>query len=153
MLEKQKRKDGNTIPLEDKLIEFEVPLPKGIGKNKNKIASMNEVPKWHWSSTSKVKDRFKVMVKEWFLSCPSANEVYNYAYVKYELLRHNKRVIDADNIGFIVKWTNDCIKELGWIYDDDMLSYSVERARLIPSLNETSVKVTILLSNDDSIQT
>lgn len=149
VLEMHRKVAGSILP--DKTIIFEVPLPKGIGKNKNKIASMNEVTKWHWSSTTKVKDKYKLMVKEWFLSEPKANEVYNYSYVKYELLRHNKRVIDADNLGFIIKWTNDCIKELGWILDDDKLSYSVDRAKLNPDLNETSVKVTVLLSNDDSI--
>jgi len=85
------------------ILKFKVEVPKGLGKNKSKIASLNEYPKWHWATQSKVKKTFKDLLMSWFI--PKSEAKLETVKIIFKLYRHNKRVLDSDNLGFIIKWS------------------------------------------------
>lgn len=126
--------------LENKLISFNIPLPKGRGKNKNKIASLNEIPKWHWSSVAKVKQEYKSIISDWYIGSYDGEPLSSMTIV-FKIKRHNKKILDSDNIGFIIKWTIDAIKESGWLTDDDQITYLVEPSVLDRDLIESLIEV------------
>lgn len=119
---------------------FSLPLPKGRGKNKNKIATLNEVPKWHWSSVSKVKNDYKDLIKDWYLEDWNKEPLGSMTVV-FSIERHNKRILDSDNIGFIIKWVLDAIKETGTLVDDDQITYTVNPSIVVEGLVESQIKV------------
>lgn len=123
-----------------KLFDFTIPLPKGKGGKKNAIASINEVAKWHWNMVSKVKTEYKDLIKQWYLEENSGNK-YRTMLIVFKLKRHNRRILDSDNLGFIIKWTIDAIKEQQWLTDDDQVYYLVEPAVLNTDLIESSIEV------------
>jgi Holliday junction resolvase RusA-like endonuclease len=127
---------GNKEPL----FSFEVALPKGKGKYKSSIASMNKVATWHWSTTLSVKKEFKKLLLDWYI--PEASVKLASGTLVFELFRHNKKIIDSDNIGFIVKWTIDAIKESGWLIDDNQIKYVVVPSVVKKELKETTMSVT-----------
>lgn len=122
------------------LHRFCIPLPKGRGKNKNKIASLNELPKWHWSSVDKVKREYKSVISDWYIGSYEGEPLKSMTIV-FKLQRHNNRILDSDNIGFIIKWTIDAIKESGWLIDDDQITYLVEPSELKTDLIESMIEV------------
>lgn len=126
--------------MEEPILQFSVPLPKGRGKNKNKIASLNEIPKWHWKTVSDVKNGFKDLLKEWYIGSTDLEPLPKMTIV-FKLYRHNNRMLDSDNLGFIIKWTIDSIKESNWLIDDDQICYTVEPSVLNKELIETSMQV------------
>lgn len=129
------------IDIKGELItSFNIPLPKGRGKNKNKIASLNELPKWHWNDVSKVKKQYKDVISDWYIGDPNGEPLESMAIV-FKLKRHNGRILDSDNIGFIIKWTIDAIKESGWLVDDDQITYLVEPSVLDRELIESTIEV------------
>jgi hypothetical protein len=123
-----------------KILDFNVALPKGSGKNKNKIASLNEVLKWHWKSTTECKNGYKDLLKNWYLS-KSTEDKYEKMSIVFELHRHNNRMLDSDNIGLIIKWTIDAIKELDYLIDDDQITYMVIPSKLNRDVVETQINV------------
>lgn len=123
-----------------KIASFNIPLPKGKGKNKNKVASLNEIPKWHWKTVSDVKTQYKDTIKDWYIQSWQEEPLSSMTIV-FELQRHNSRILDSDNLGFIIKWTIDAIKESGWLIDDDQITYLVLPSKLNRDLIETSIKV------------
>lgn len=122
------------------IMMFNIPLPKGRGKNKNKVASLNQVPKWHWSDVARVKQEFKEIIADWYISSNHGEPLKSMTIV-FELFRHDNRIFDSDNLGFIIKWTIDTIKESGWLIDDDQITYLVRPSVLDRSLIESSVRV------------
>jgi hypothetical protein len=122
------------------LTEFNIPLPRGKGKNKNKIASLNELPKWHWSAINKVKTEYKDIIKQWYLFEWKEEPLKDMTIV-FKLYRHNHKILDSDNIGFIIKWTIDAIKESGWLVDDDQITYLVLPSTHNSELIESTIKV------------
>ena len=126
------------------LFEFNTPCPK----YKEQVISLNNVSKWLRFHQSKIKNTYKQQLKEWYI--PTPNTRYKKLYVEFHLFRHNKRVLDADNLGFIIKWTLDAIKEtenpklkITWLEDDDQIRYLVEPAILDRELLETEIKVKV----------
>jgi hypothetical protein len=124
----------------DLITSFNIPLPKGRGKNKNKIASLNEVPKWHWNDTAKVKKQYKDVINDWYIGDPDGEPLSSMTVV-FKLKRHNGRILDSDNIGFIIKWTIDAIKESGWLIDDDQITYLVIPSVIDRELIESTIEV------------
>lgn len=124
----------------EQIANFTIPLPKGRGKNKNKIASLNELPKWHWKVISDVQKQYKQIIKDWYISSYESDPLPSMT-ILFKLHRHNDRVLDSDNLGFIIKWTIDAIKESGWLIDDDQITYIVEPSRVNRDLIETSIEV------------
>jgi hypothetical protein len=115
---------------------------------KNQVISLNNIPKWYRFHQSKIKNEYKDMLKEWYI--PTPKKEYTSLYIEFHLFRHNKRVLDSDNLGFIIKWTLDSIKEteniekkIKWLTDDDQIQYMVVPAILNRDLKDTSITVKV----------
>lgn len=119
----------------DAVLQFVVPVPK----YKNQLASLNVVPKLHWAALSKIKNDYKQTLKSWFID--DASTSHSSMHIEFTLNRHNDRVLDSDNLGYVIKWTIDAIKEVGWLIDDDNITYSVTRSLVNKELKETSLGV------------
>lgn len=119
------------------LFEFQVAGPK----YKNQVVSLNNVGKWIRYQSSPIKNTYKDMIKAWHI--PTADVKYKELFIEFRLFRHNKRTLDSDNLGFIIKWTIDAIKELEWIEDDDQITYIVYPAVLDRELKDTEIKVVV----------
>jgi len=126
------------------LFEFKVPCPK----YQQTVISLNNVSKWHRFHQSKIKNTYKDNLKDWYI--PTPEKEYKSMYIEFHLMRHNKRVLDSDNLGFIIKWTLDAIKEtrneekdINWLEDDDQITYLVKPAILDKELLETEIIVKV----------
>lgn len=136
------------------LFEFHTPLPK----YKEQVISLNNINKWYRFQSSKIKNEYKELLKDWYI--PTPDNTYEALYIEFHLYRHNKRTLDSDNLGFIIKWTIDAIKEInwkidttgkkpktiknpGWMIDDDNITYLVKPAILNTDLEETEIKVRV----------
>jgi hypothetical protein len=119
------------------LFEFTTACPK----YKNKVISLNNVGEWIRYSSSKIKNEYKDILKEW--NIPTATKQYEKLHFEFHLYRHNKRILDSDALGFIVKWTIDAVKESEWLIDDNQVSYLVEPAILNRDLVETEILVKV----------
>jgi len=130
----------------EELIKVSIPLPKGSGKNKNKIASLNEIIKWHWSAINKVKFEYKSNLKDWYIPKNQKEPQANMT-IEFQLRRHNNRVLDSDNIGIIIKWTIDTIKEQNWLIDDNQVTYTVIPSVLDNTVLDTTIDITAYITN------
>jgi hypothetical protein len=132
------------VEKKEKLFEFNVPCPK----YKEQVVSLNNFSKWYRFKGSTIKNTYIELLHEWCI--PEPEETLDEILVEYHLYRHNKRVLDADNLGFIIKWTNDAIKNkknelknLTFLTDDDQVHYYVKPAVLNRELLETEIKVKV----------
>jgi Holliday junction resolvase RusA-like endonuclease len=119
------------------LFEFQVAAPKF----KNQVISLNNVGKWHRFNSSSIKNLYKDNIKVW--NIPEPEDKLESVYIEFHLFRHNKRTLDSDNLGFIIKWTIDAIKEKEWLIDDDKVTYIVFPAILDRELIDTEIKVKV----------
>jgi len=126
------------------LFQFNTPCPK----YKEWVISLNNISKWHRFHQSKIKNQYKENLQSWYI--PTPEKEYKSMYVEFHLMRHNKRVLDSDNLGFIIKWTLDAIKEtenkelgIKWLKDDDQITYKVVPAKLDKTLLETEIIVKV----------
>jgi hypothetical protein len=116
------------------------------------------VSKWLRFHSSKIKNEYKNNLKEWYI--PTPEKTFDKLLIEFHLYRHNKRTLDTDNLGFIIKWTIDAIKEInwseewvgnkvnitkkeGWMKDDDNVEYNVKPAILDKKLLETVITVKV----------
>jgi len=127
------------------LFSFNTPCPT----YSNKVVSLNNVGKWLRYHKSKISNTYKDNLKDLFI--PEASVKLKSAWIVFKLYRHNKRVLDSDNLGFIIKWTIDAIKEQGWLIDDNQITYTVFPSVLDKELEETQVSVEFFESFDPSI--
>jgi len=123
--------------MKNKLFEFQVAAPK----YRNQVISLNNIGKWHRYQSSTIKNLYKDNLKSW--NIPEATIKYKSLYIVFHLYRHNKRTLDSDNLGFIIKWTIDAIKESGWLIDDNIITYKVVPAILDRNLLDTEIKVVV----------
>jgi len=141
------------------LFEFTTPAPK----HQQQVVTLNNVGKWYRFQGSKIKNEYKEMLKEWHIPKPKAT--FDYLLIEFHISRHVKRTLDSDNIGFIVKWTIDAIKEInwewdytgskpkiiakhpGWMVDDDNVEYNVKPSILDKTLLETEFTVKVFGKN------
>lgn len=136
------------------LFEFNVECPK----YQNQVISLNNIEKWYRFHKSKIKNQYKQNLKDFYI--PTPDKTYEGIVIDFKLYRHNGKTLDSDNMGFIIKWTIDAIKEInwetqiingkektvknpGWIIDDDNVEYSVTPAVLDRSLLETEVNIKV----------
>ena len=125
------------------LFDFTAPAPK----YKNQVISLNNVSKWLRFHGSKIKNEYKDTLKEWYI--PSPTKEHEALYIEFHLHRHNKRVLDSDALGFIIKYTIDAIKDtendegIKWLKDDDQITYLVVPATLNRELLETEIQVKV----------
>jgi len=125
----------------DELFYFNTACPK----YKEQVISLNNVAKWHRFHSSKIKNEYKNNLKDFYI--PEAINKYKSLEIHFQLYRHNKRTLDSDNLGFIIKWTIDAIKELNWVEDDDEITYKVNPAILNRDLLETEIEVKVFNNN------
>jgi len=123
------------------LFEFQVAGPK----YKNQVISLNNVAKWLRFQGSIIKNIYKDSLKTWHI--PNAADKKEKLFIEFHLYRHNKRTLDSDNLGFIIKWTIDAIKESNWLIDDDKITYIVYPAILDRNLEDTEIKVIVKDNN------
>lgn len=124
-------------------------------KYKNSLITLNNISKWKRFHEPKIKNDLKNMLKEWHIKEPNKSDLKEGLFIVFQVLRHNKRILDADNAGIIIKWSIDAIKEInweldengnwlkhiGWIEDDDNIIYTVLPAKYKEGLAETELKV------------
>jgi len=140
----------------EKLFSFNIPCPiyegkisKKTGKKSKQVVSLNNIHQWLRFHKSKISNEYKNQLKDWYIP-ENPNPKYESIDIQFELKRHNKRVLDSDNLGIIIKWTIDAIKGekndkegSKWLIDDDKVFYNVVPAILDETLLETEIKVTV----------
>jgi len=129
------------------LFTTSVPCPK---YKSDIVVSLNNVGKWHRYLKSKIMNHYKDTLKQWHI--PDTTISLDKAYITFELIRHNKRVLDTDNLGFIIKWTIDSIKEVGWLKDDDQITYTAIPAVLDREKSETEVIITLYKDKESYLE-
>ena len=124
-------------------IEFVVPAPKiGTGKHKAKYATVNYLPLWYRWSVTRIKNKFKEDIREWYLEPHNATPHYS-ADIHYRILRNNYIKIDGDAFVLVYKWLQDLLVELKYIKDDDHCRVVLEPTNFGVKGVETSIKVQI----------
>lgn len=129
----------------NELFSFSAPCPK----YKEQVVSLNNIGKWYRYNKSKIMNEYKTILKTWHI--PEVEEKLEKAYFSFELKRHNKRVLDSDNLGFIIKWTIDAVKEEEWLLDDNKITYNVIPAIVDRTLKETIITVRMFKKKEDYI--
>ena len=130
----------------NKIFEFSVACPT---YKSDVVISLNNINKWFRYKVSSISNEYKDMLTEWHI--PAPNKKLKKVYIVFELYRHNKRILDSDNLGFIIKWTIDAIKNSGWLIDDDQVLYTVIPSTLNIDLKETEIKITMFEKVSDYI--
>lgn len=124
------------------LFEFSTSIPTYGTLKKRKIPTLNNVQEWFRFFKSKLKNEYQDNLLSFAI--PSCNIVpLDGCFIYFQIKRPNKRTLDADNIGFIVKWTIDAIKVSNWIKDDNKVSYYVGEAIEDKTLLETSLEIKV----------
>ena len=96
---------------------FKVEYPTVKKKKSNALITLNNYMKIHWATLNKIKKEFKDNIIEWYLS-KNPKEQYDYLEIHSQVIRHNKRKLDADNAIFCVKWLADVLTDLNYVEDD-----------------------------------
>lgn len=114
-------------------------------KYQNKVISLNksDISKWVKWQEAVIKNEYKDNLKEWHIPDPEDGRELTNAWLEFRLFRHTGRKFDSDNLGFIIKWTIDAIKEMGWLKDDDQIIYTVFPSVVDKTLAETEIKVSM----------
>jgi len=128
------------------LFKFSVACPK---HNKEQVVSLNNINKWLRFKKSTISNEYKNLLNDWHI--PTPNKKLKKAFIVFELYRHNKRILDSDNLGIIIKWTIDAIKNSGWLVDDDQIFYTVVPSTLDLSLKETEITLIMFENIEDYI--
>jgi len=133
------------------LLNFTVACPKYTGVVKqtktgkistvNTVISLNNVNKWYRYKLKKIVEEYKENLTNWFI--PKSKLKLTSAFIEINLYRENKRKFDADNLGYIVKWTIDTIKEQGWLKDDDQVTILLTPSIYKEDIVETSIEVSL----------
>lgn len=126
------------------LLNFNIACPK----YRKQVISLNNVGKWLRFHQSKIKNEYKQNLKDFCITPPPAIK-YKKLFITFRIYRNNKRILDSDAIGFIVKWTIDAIKEVGWLVDDDQITYIVFPSILNKDLVESEINVSVFENVDD----
>jgi len=116
-------------------------------KNKDKIISLNEVVRINHFQLPKIKNLFKENLKVWNIP-DNVGKKYEKLFIEFHIFRHNKRVLDSDNLGAQVKWIIDAIKDKGWLEkDDNQITYIVYPAILDRNKKDTTLQVIVRDNN------
>ena len=125
------------------LATYVIPLAKYRKRNKNVIVTLNNTPEWYRYKYSKIKNEYKALLAELFIPEPPELAPFKSLKIQYTLLRHTRRKLDADNNAWTFKMHHDILRDLGWLVDDDQISYCVTAAQYQKSLQETMLRVSI----------
>lgn len=136
--------DNTSEPLMDMVI----PFPYWESKGKKQLISLNNTARWYRYNHTQIKNSYKELLKDFFI--PKAKQSYDSLFIEYQVLRHNKRRVDAMNIvAFADKWFLDSLTETGWLSDDDNCYHHITPARYIENIPETQLRVVVRLVKDD----
>ena len=124
------------------LFSIVVPLPYWESRGKKQIATLNTTSKWFRYGQKKIKDEYKTILRDFYI--PEPPEIpYKSLNITYEILRHNKRKLDGDNLTWAYKWLVDVLTDMKWMVDDDQVYYSVVPSIYTEGLVETQLRVTV----------
>lgn len=125
-----------------------IPFPYWESKGKKQLISLNNTTRWYRYSHTKIKNGYKDLLKEFFI--PDPKRQYSSLIIEYQVLRHNKRRVDAMNIiAFSDKWFLDSLVETGWLSDDDYCFHIIKPAVYTKDLVETQLRVTVRHAEED----
>jgi len=120
------------------LITFSTAVPKYGGQ----VVSLNNAKKWLKFSETPIKNEYKISLKQFYI--PERKiEPLSKAFIIFRIFRKDKRMLDSDSLGYIIKWTIDAIKEENWFIDDDQITYIVFPSVVDKSLIETELTVSV----------
>ena len=123
------------------LFSIIAPLAKWSSKGKEQLITLNNTSRWHKFSHAKIKNQYKELLKDYYF--PEPKDKYETLHIEYQVLRHNKRRLDADGLSWSYKWAKDTLVDIGWLYDDDKVHYCVVPAKFKEGLTETQIKITV----------
>jgi len=108
--------------------------------NRKRIMTINNWSSVHWATKSKVKNKYKDLLKNWFLD----GEVLP-ADLHFDVLPvyKDKRRRDTINIAPSLKVFEDCLVELGSLVDDDNTSFHLRAKQCDKSLKEHELRIKI----------
>ena len=119
-----------------------VPLPYWESKGKRQLVSLNNTTKWKRYGEKKIKGQYKDLLKDFYIPNPPSVP-FNTLDITYEILRHNKRKMDGDNLTWAYKWLLDTLVECKWLSDDDQIYYHVVPSVYTEGLAETQLRVIV----------
>lgn len=132
----------------DLLFQTVIPLPKFKSKSKKtgivteQICTLNNHSRWiRWGKTE-IKNNYKELLKDFFIPEPE-EEPFRKLLLRYTVLRHNKRRIDAMNTMFADKWCLDLMVEMGHLTDDDQCTHIIHPAVYVDNITETMLKLEV----------
>ena len=120
------------------------PAMLGLKRKSDEVCSTNNLSRWWKQSKTRIMNKFKADMREWFIS-ESEDNPYRWAEIHFTILRTNGRKMDPDSLGSSTyKWTIDLLTELGYIIDDDQCRVIQNPTQLHCKGNiETSVKMQV----------
>jgi hypothetical protein len=125
-----------------RLIAFTCRFPKiGVGRAKNQLATVNNIPKWYRYNKTKIKNDLKEELKGWMV--PRVEHQYESGVVAFTLYRPNKKRLDADAGCLVYKWIVDLLVEEGYFKDDDKIQLVLNPVVTEPNRVETEIKVEV----------
>jgi len=122
------------------LFEIVIPLAKYKAKGKEQLCSLNNYSKWGRFAKTKIKTEYKELLKEFYIPTNN-NKPYRNLEIEFQILRHNKRKVDADNLAFNHKWFIDSLVETSWLTDDDQVTIILVPSKYVANINETQFKI------------
>jgi len=128
--------------MEEKLFEITIPMAKFKRKGKEQLVTLNNTSKWFRYGVTKIKNEYKNLLKEFFISS-NPNPPYKELIITYRILRDSKRKLDSDNIIWNIKWFTDVLTETNWLVDDDKVTFTIFPTEYVKDTKETSIKVTV----------
>jgi len=120
------------------------PAMMGYKRKSDELVSNNNLSKWWKQSKTKIMNKFKHDMKEWYIP-QSKDNPYRWAEIHFTILRTNNRKIDSDALGSSTyKWTIDLLVEQGYLTDDDQCRVVLNPTKLnCDETVETSVRMQV----------
>jgi len=134
------------------ILKFHVQYPVILtGKHKGRLCTINNIPYWYRFQKTKIKNKFKDMLKEWCI--PKSNDKYYSLNIEFTIIRPDRHRIDPDSLaGSAGKWIVDTLVEQGWLKDDDKVRISYNPTIVDEVISETMIKVEIYKNEEKQRQ-
>jgi len=128
------------------LFETIVPLAKFTRISKitkkptEQLCTLNNYSRWSKYGLKELKNQYKNLLREFFIPEPEF-EPLNNIILDYQILRHNKRKVDVDNVIINQKWISDLLQDMNWISDDDQVTLVLRPSIFHKGISETQFKL------------
>jgi hypothetical protein len=128
------------------ILKFTIPFPKiGVGKKKNQLATVNNIPYFYRFHKTRIKNGVKTRLKDWLLP-KNEGKVYREGLVEFRLYRPSKKRLDADaGSGTVYKWIVDTLVEQGYFEDDDQITFVLKPVIVETHRVETDIEVKVFI--------